>query len=131
MIKNESGLHPKGHAVLVKPYEAELLSSIIEIPATVKDSLEVLETRVVVLEVGGSAWQDEREPRAVVGDCVFVTKFAGFVCAGADGRLYRLVNDRDVFCNIDQKLFEAKGTKPTMATNTKGRKLYDVPEVTA
>lgn len=108
MIKNESGLHPKGHAVLVKPFEAAKMSSIIEIPQTVQQSLEVLDTRVIVLEVGEDAWKDESAPRAKVGDCVFVTKFAGFVAAGADDKLYRLVNDRDVFCQIDQALFEAK-----------------------
>ena len=106
-IKNISGLHPKGHAVLVKPFAAEKLSSIIEIPDTVKQTLETLENRVQVIEIGNAAWEEEKAPRARVGDAVFVTKYAGFVAAGADGLMYRLVNDRDIFCVIDLALFEA------------------------
>jgi co-chaperonin GroES (HSP10) len=105
-IKNETGLHPQGHAVLVKAFEAEKMSSILVIPDTVKQSLEILENRVIVLEVGGSAWKDEPCPRAKVGDAVFVTKHAGFIAIGADGEMYRLVNDRDIFCVIDLKAFE-------------------------
>jgi co-chaperonin GroES (HSP10) len=108
MIKNESGLYPQGHAVLVKPFAAEKLSTIIEIPDTVKQSLEVLENRVMVVEIGKEAWREESVPRAKPGDAVFVTKFAGFVAAGADGQMYRLVNDRDIFCVIDLPMFEAK-----------------------
>jgi co-chaperonin GroES (HSP10) len=102
---NKSGLHPQGVAVLVKPYEPELLSSIIAIPDTVREGLQVLENRVVVIEVGPFAWADEPTPRAAVGDVVLVTKYSGFVASGADGCLYRMVNARDVFCKIDTALF--------------------------
>jgi co-chaperonin GroES (HSP10) len=37
----------------------------------------------------------------VVGDRVLVTQFAGMMAKGpADGQMYRLVNDRDIFCAI-------------------------------
>jgi len=104
---NKSGLHPQGHAVLVLPYEPEISASMIVIPDTVKQTLSVLENRVIVVEVGAAAWEEEKVPRAAPGDAVFVTKHAGFVAAGADGLMYRLVNDRDIFCRIDRAAFEA------------------------
>jgi co-chaperonin GroES (HSP10) len=98
---NKSGLKPKGHAVLVEAYEPELKSSIIEIPENYRQHLQTLENRVVVIEAGPEAWCEEREPRAKPGDKVLVTKYAGFGAVGtADGKPYRLVNDRDIFCQI-------------------------------
>jgi len=102
---NKSGLHPQGVAVLTEPYEPEILSSILAIPDSVREGLSVLENRVVIIEVGPYAWNDEPKPRAKVGDVVLVTKHAGFVASGADGKLYRMVNCRDVFCVIDTELF--------------------------
>jgi co-chaperonin GroES (HSP10) len=74
---------------------------LIEIPDQVKDRMAMLENRAVVIAIGPSAWHDEPFPRAVVGDRVLVTKFAGFTAKGpADGKQYRIINDRDVFCAI-------------------------------
>jgi co-chaperonin GroES (HSP10) len=106
---NKSGLHPQGHAVLTEPYEPEvkLWSDTLIIPDEVRQSLSVLENLVRVVEIGQAAWIDEPAPRAKVGDVVFITKHAGFVATGADGKLYRMINAREVFCQIDEKLFEA------------------------
>ncbi len=105
MTRNESGLHPQGVAVLTYPYEPELLSSIIAIPDSVREGLSVLENRVVVIEVGPYAWHTEPSPRAKPGDVVLITKHSGFVASGADGKLYRMVNDREIFCCIDTAKF--------------------------
>ena len=109
MLVNKSGLHPQGHAVLTEPYEPEvkLWSDTLIIPDEVRQSLSVLENRVVVVEIGKAAWLDEPAPRAKVGDVVFITKHAGFVATGADGKLYRMINAREIFCQIDRALFEA------------------------
>jgi co-chaperonin GroES (HSP10) len=106
---NKSGLHPKGVAVLTEPYEPEVKvwSDTLIIPDAVRESLSVLENRVVVVEVGPFAWADEKEPRAKTGDVVLITKHSGFVATGADGRMYRMVNARDIFCEVDVKVFEA------------------------
>ncbi len=115
-IKNESGLHPQGVAVLVYAWEPELLSSILEIPASVRESLQVLENRVTVIEVGPHAWHDEPQPRARVGDVVLIQKHSGFAASGADGKLYKIVNCRDIFCKIDTQLFaKAKAAKERAA----------------
>jgi co-chaperonin GroES (HSP10) len=108
-VINRSGLHPQGVAVLTEPYEPEvkIWSDTLIIPDQVRESLQVLENRVVVVEVGPFAWNDELAPRAQPGDVVMITKHSGFVATGADGRMYRMVNARDIFCKIDVKAFEA------------------------
>lgn len=101
-MKNETGLHPLGVAVLIEPYEPETKSSIIALPDTVKQKFAMVEARAIVIEVGPEAWSDEKTPRAKPGDKVLVTKYAGYAAQSPrDGKLYRLVNDRDVFCAIE------------------------------
>lgn len=103
-ITNRSGLRPLGRAVLVKMYEPTQPSSLIHIPDMVKERNQMLEQRAVVIEVGPASWNDEPAPRAKPGDKVIVTRFAGYVAVGpADGELYRLVNDRDIFCAITEE----------------------------
>lgn len=100
--QNNSGLHPKGRAVLIRMVEIDdLKTTMIQIPDHVRKSSAVMEQRAVVVAVGASAWEDEKEPRAKVGEKVIVTKMAGYVVQGKDGGLYRLVNDRDIFCGVE------------------------------
>lgn len=99
---NMSGLTPLGHAVLVETYEPEVRGGLIAIPDTVKAAMQSVEQRCRVIAVGPSAWEDEKCQRAQAGDKVLVTKFAGYVTNQTkDGKSYRLVNDRDIFCRID------------------------------
>jgi co-chaperonin GroES (HSP10) len=64
----------------------------------------MLETRAEVIEIGPSAWDDEKEPRAREGEKVMITKYAGvFVIGIHDEQNYRLVNDRDIFCVLEEK----------------------------
>jgi len=101
-MMNKSGLKPLGRAVLVEPYEPEVKKSLIVMPDTVKDRTTMVETRAVVIDVGPVAWDDEPQPRAKPGDKVLITKFAGTMVVGTeDGKAYRLVNDRDIFCAIE------------------------------
>ncbi len=98
---NTSGLEPRGVAVLIEVYEPERKGGLIVIPEHVKERTSMVDSRATVVAIGPQAWYDEREPRALPGDKVLVTKFAGFMAVGpSDGKQYRLVNDRDVFCRI-------------------------------
>lgn len=100
-ISNKSGLKPLGRAILVKAYEPERAAGMIHIPETVRDKTLMVEQRAVVIAVGAAAWEDEKVPRAVPGDKVLVSKFAGYMAKGTgDGEWYRLVNDRDIFAAI-------------------------------
>lgn len=101
-MKNESGLRPKGHAVLVEPYEPEIKKSVIAIPETVRERTKMIETRAIVIEVGPEAWNDEAKPRAAPGDRVLISKFAGAMAQGTrDGKTYRLVNANDIYCGLE------------------------------
>lgn len=98
---NNSGLEPRGVAVLIKAYEPERKGGRIVIPETVQGRMAMVDNRATVIAIGPSAWHDEPVPRAKVGEKVLVTKFAGFMAIGPkDGETYRLVNDRDIFCAI-------------------------------
>jgi co-chaperonin GroES (HSP10) len=102
-MKNETGLHPLGVAVLVEPDTSKVKSSIIALPDTVHDRFVMVEAKCIVIEVGPEAWKDEAQPRAKPGDKVLVTKYAGYAAQSPrDGKLYRLVNDRDVFCATEE-----------------------------
>jgi co-chaperonin GroES (HSP10) len=92
-----------GHAVLVEPYEPQKKDSLIVMPDAVKERTLMVETRAVVIAIGPMAWDDEKHPRAHPGDHVLISKFAGVMATGvADGKPYRLVNDRDIFCGLEK-----------------------------
>lgn len=103
-MNNPSGLEPRGVAVLVKLYEPERKGAQIVIPENVQGRLAMVDNRAVVIAIGPNAWHDEPSPRAKVGEKVLITKFAGFMAKGPkDGEMYRLVNDRDIFCAITEE----------------------------
>ncbi|MDE2106522.1 MAG: co-chaperone GroES [Patescibacteria group bacterium] len=102
-MMNESGLRPLGQAVLVQAYEPERKKSMIVMPDIVEERTQMVEMRAVVVAVGPACWEDEKAgPRAKPGDKVLVSKYAGVLAKGtADGKQYRLVNARDIFCAIE------------------------------
>lgn len=102
-MENSSGLRPVGRAVLVKPYQPEIKAGAIIIPDAVMTNQQVLEQRAVVIEAGPVAWAEEPNPRAMAGDKVLVSAYAGYMAKGIkDGEQYRFVNDRDIFARIEE-----------------------------
>lgn len=100
-MENRSGLDPRGVAVLIEMDEPERKGAKIVIPEMIQGRMSMLENRARVVAIGPAAWHDEPSPRAKVGEVVLVTKMAGFSARGPkDGKMYRLVNDRDVFCAV-------------------------------
>jgi co-chaperonin GroES (HSP10) len=103
-MENKSGVKPLGRAVLIKPYQPEIKKSVIVMPDDVAGRDQMLEQRAIVIEVGPHAWPDE-PPRASAGMKVLVSKYAGFMVKGTgDGEQYRLINDRDIFAQIEAEL---------------------------
>jgi len=99
---NNSGLTPLGHAVLILPCEDDLKTEFIAIPDTVKRNVMIANQECIVIAVGPNAWDGEPTARAKPGDRVLVTQYTGYTTTTtADKRMYRLVNDRDIFCRID------------------------------
>jgi co-chaperonin GroES (HSP10) len=86
--------------VLVKYYTPERKESLIFIPETVRKGEVLLEQRAVVVEIGPHCWPNE-PARAKPGDRVMIAGFTGQALKGpADGELYRMVNDLDIFAKI-------------------------------
>jgi co-chaperonin GroES (HSP10) len=101
-VVNKSGLKPLGRAVLIEPYAPALGSTLIHIPDDVMGREQMVEQRARIIAIGDNCWCDEPTPRAQVGDRVLVARYAGFQAQGtADGKMYRFVNDRDIFAAID------------------------------
>ena len=103
-MANASGLRPAGRAVLVSPYTPERKEGIIIIPDEALGRDQMIEQRAIVIEAGPSAWCDEPQPRASVGDKVLISKFSGYMATGTkDGKPYRFINDRDIFAVIEEE----------------------------
>lgn len=101
ILRNRSGLIPLGQAVLVEPYEPELISQVIAIPKSAQERMTMAEQRARVIAVGPEAWKDEKAPRAKPGDKVMVSAYAGMMTTGSkDGKTYRVINARDIFLRI-------------------------------
>lgn len=106
---NTSGIVPKGHAVLLVPYEPEIKKSLIHIPETVRERTMMLEERGIVIAIGAACWLHEPEPRASLGDKVYIPYLAGRMVTGpADGKRYRIVNDNDIFAQIVKEKSETE-----------------------
>ena len=102
-MENTSGLAPLGRAVLIVHYEPEKKDSLIEIPDFVQDRTLMVEQRAIVVEIGPACWPDE-PARAQPGDKVLIAKMSGYMATSpVDGKRYRLVNDRDIFCKITKE----------------------------
>lgn len=105
MKKNKSGLYPLGQAVLVEPYEPEIKSQLIAIPKSAQEKMTMSEQRAIVVAVGPEAWKDEKKPRAMPGDKVMISAYAGTLTEGPlDGKTYRVINGRDIFLRITDEL---------------------------
>lgn len=107
-IENTSGIKPSGIAVLLRAYEPEMdkAKSLIHIPENVEDKTRMVETRAVVVAIGPSAWYDEPNRRAEVGDIVLISKFSGIMvhtsCTKDKRTDYRMVNDKDIYAVIEE-----------------------------
>lgn len=99
--QNPSGVSPRGAGVLVEYYEPERKASVIFIPESVRKGEVLLEQRAVVIENGPLVGVTEGQPRAVPGERVLIAAYSGYAMKGpADGKLYRIVNERDIFAVI-------------------------------
>jgi len=105
-VQNLSGIRPKGHAVLCLPYEPPKGDSKIIIPDTVRERAKMQRDKLQVIACGDACWSDEKRPRAQIGDLVLVPYLAGRMVTGKDSLVYRIVNDRDVFAEVDPEAAE-------------------------
>lgn len=98
---NQSGIHPIEYRVLVLPDDAERVTAGgIVIPDAVSDRYQMAEIKVTVVECAPLAFQD-MQANITPGDRVIISKYAGILTEGNDGKSYRLVNDKDVLAKLD------------------------------
>jgi co-chaperonin GroES (HSP10) len=115
---NQSGLRPVGHAVLLEPYEPDFDAARrigIVIPDNLRERSIMVEMRARVLELGDQAYRKDGQtwisrlftphrPRCRPGDKVLVQVYSGALVQGTmDGKVYRLVNDEDIFVQIAEE----------------------------
>jgi co-chaperonin GroES (HSP10) len=91
-VKNLSGWHPVGQAVLLRAFELYERKHMIHVPDEVEMSSATCDTQGLVVEIGPDCWKGPGEsPRAEVGDKVLITRFSGGVLRGSDGFIYRMI----------------------------------------
>lgn len=107
-LAKKHGIYPRGVAVLVKPYDPVRTKSAIFVPKSASDKLDMADQMVIFIQAGPLAWNEEKDdegnviPRAVPGEVCLVTRHAGLMLKSPrNGEMYRMMNDRDVFCAID------------------------------
>lgn len=95
---NTSGIQPAGHVILVKPkvVEETTKSGIVLATATQRSREHMGQTEATVIALGPTAYSDQAQPWCAVGDQIIFARYAGTERVGADGEVYRLINDLDV-----------------------------------
>jgi len=100
---NTSGIHPKGHRVLILPDPVEEVtqSGIILSVGENRDRERLAQLKGTIVELGNTAWLDQPSPWANEGDHVIFGKYSGLIYQGDDGKEYRIINDLDVVALVD------------------------------
>jgi co-chaperonin GroES (HSP10) len=100
---NTSGIHPKGHRVLILPDPVEEVtqSGIILSVGENRDRERLAQLKGTIVELGNTAWLDQPSPWANEGDHVIFGKYSGLIYQGDDGKEYRIINDLDVVAIVD------------------------------
>jgi co-chaperonin GroES (HSP10) len=103
MVNNTSGIHPKGHRVLILPDPVEEVtqSGIILSVGENRDRERLAQLKGTVIEIGNSAWHDQPSPWAEIGDHVIFGKYSGLIYQGDDDKEYRIINDLDVVALVN------------------------------
>jgi chaperonin GroES len=102
-MQNTSGIHPKGHRVLILPDPVEEVtqSGIILSVGENRDRERLAQLKGTIVELGNTAWSDQPSPWGEVGDHVIFGKYSGLIYQGADDKEYRIINDLDVVALVD------------------------------
>lgn len=102
--KNLSGWKPVGDRVLVKSDKAaNKTSGGVDLPDDMVSRMNMASTTGVIIELGDDAfkWNSDRTRRfegnlPKVGQRVVHVKYAGVEISGADGDVYRMMDDKEI-----------------------------------
>ena len=97
-MKNESGIIPRGHRILILPevVENKTESGIILATSSERKREEMAQIDGVVIAMGNTCYADQPEAWCAIGDKVIFGKYSGLLYKGKDGLEYRILNDLDV-----------------------------------
>ena len=102
MNGNTSGLTPVEFKVLVKPDDVEMRTTGgLYIPETLRDKERMAQVKATLIQCGGNAFEDWKDPVPCPGARVYVAKYAGLRLKGKDEEWYQLVNDKDICALIE------------------------------
>lgn len=94
---NESGIDPCEFKVLVLPDTVdEKTSAGLFLPQHVRDKEQLAQVKATLVATGGNAFDDWHDPIPMIGDRVFVAKYAGYQVEGVDKKRYQVCNDKDI-----------------------------------
>lgn len=97
MSENTSGIRPVEFKILVEPHEVkEKTEGGIYMVSAVTEREKMAQVKATLVAVGSNAFYDWFDPKPQIGDMVLFAKHAGYVTPGADGKEYRLINDKDI-----------------------------------
>lgn len=101
-MENKSGIHPKGHRVLIypEPVEETTQSGIIINTGVNIERERLAQLKGTVVEIGSTAWHDQPESWVNVGDKIIFGKYSGLIYTGDDGLEYRIINDLDIVATV-------------------------------
>jgi co-chaperonin GroES (HSP10) len=108
---NTSGMQPVEYKILIAPEDVaetdERIKSakaagIVMVDKTT-DREAMAQVKGTLIAVGGNAFEDWKGMTPEVGDVIYFAKYAGYVIKGADGKEYRLANDKDCSAIIQRK----------------------------
>ena len=105
-ILNHSGIEPLDLRVLVLPDAVETKTSGgIILPEPHKEREKFAMQFGTLIAAGENAWEEaaSRSPaftKPVPGDRIVISKYAGTMLTGKDGKDYRLMNDEDVVARV-------------------------------
>lgn len=103
-MKNESGINPTGHYILILPIEVEKKTAggLYLANETIENKQRDT-TQGTLVAVGAIGWKEfgDGSPWAKVGDKVSFGKYAGRDMIGVDGKRYILANCEDILAVLD------------------------------
>ena len=108
-MMNLSGIEPTEYNVLVDVHEIEDKVGSILLADDTKTRKQAMATKGTLVAVSPLAFTYETWPEGArvpqVGDTVVMTKAAGVMVEGADGKEYRLLKDKDIAAVMETNSF--------------------------
>ena len=103
---NDSGIHPVGHMVLVRPVLTQRMTGGgIVIPEVAADKNDKAQIKAVLIDYGPTAWLAQGlggKPWAKRGDTVVIGKYSGVPIEGRNDVRYRIVRDDELQARLDE-----------------------------